>query len=132
MNDIQPTVLIADSDPASAADLTLMLKEKGYRVFPVSSAREALQCTRKHRIDIAVLDTQLRDIKGHKIIPLMKDLDDRIQFVVTTGELSDLEKEARVQGIAYFGVKPLDLQEITESIEIAMNVKLKKDARIII
>ncbi len=50
--------------------MILKLKEKGYRFISVSSAKEAIQYARKHRIDKAVLDTQFKNIKDHMIIPL--------------------------------------------------------------
>jgi len=60
MNNYGYTVLIADSDIELAKDLEKRLLKEVFRVFFVDSTRKVLECVRKRKINIALIDVNLK------------------------------------------------------------------------
>ena len=122
MNTKIRTVLLADSDQESVTDLKDKLLEEGFRVYSAGSGREALSYVRKRKINIAVIDADLKDIEGYKIVPLIKDINENIAVIITTKENSvELERKCRETGIIYYAIKPLNVVQFIEVIKIALN-----------
>ena len=103
------TVLIADKDNMSAESLKRRLIGDGFRVFSVDSGRSTVSCVRKRNIDVAVVDVNLKDMEGYKIVPLIKDIKNNIKVIMTTSNNSiELESKCRETGIIYYAIKPCD------------------------
>jgi len=121
MNDKKYTVLIADSDIDSVKSLEERFLTEGFRVFSVDSGRDAVSCMRKRDINIAIIDVDLKDIEGYKIVPLLKDMNKEIKVIITTYTNSiELERKCRETGIIYFGIKPLDHEQIINIVKSAL------------
>ena len=121
MNNKQFTVLIADSD----SELTKILKKRllleDYRVFTVDSGREVVAFIRKREIDIVIIDVNLTDMEGYKIIPIIKDINKIVKVIITTSENSpELESQCREKGIIYYAIKPLVIDEILKVVKDAL------------
>ena len=117
MNNNICTILIADSDFISAKNLEKELLKEGFRVFIVDSSREIISQIRKHKIDFAIIDVDLKDIEGYKIVPLIKDISKNIKVIITTSKSStELEGKCRETGIIYYAIKPLDYKQILDVI----------------
>ena len=114
----EPVVLIADVDPPSVAELRERLDSEGYVTYYAVSAREAIEHVRKHDIDIAVLSSHLQDLEGQKMIPIMRDMEENMKFIVTSEDNSaELEREVRAQGVVCYELKPLDVDLMMDVIE---------------
>ena len=117
MNNNLCTILIADNDFISAKNLEKELLKEGFRVFMADSSREIFSQIRKHKIDFAIIDVDLKDIEGYKIVPLIKDISKNIKVIITTSRSSaELEGKCRETGIIYYGIKPLNYKQILEII----------------
>jgi DNA-binding NtrC family response regulator len=121
MNNSILTILIADSDLISAKNLEKELLKERFRVFIVDSSREIISQIRKREIDFAIIDVDLKDIEGYKIVPLIKDISKNIKVIITTSKSSvELEKKCRATGIIYYAIKPLDYDIIVGAIKYAI------------
>jgi len=120
MNDNRYTVLIADRDIDSTRNLKERFLKEDFRVFSVDSAQKALECVRKWKIDFTVIDNNLKDIEGYKIVPLMKDIRPDIKVIISTLQNShELEGKSRATGILYYAIKPLDYDVIIDVVKYA-------------
>jgi len=118
MKDKIATILIADQNLENEDKLRIKLLNEGFRVFTVDSGRDAILYSRKRNIDIAIIDVNLNDIEGYKIIPLIKDINKNIKIIMTTSENSvSLERKCRATGIIYYAIKPLDTGLITDIVK---------------
>jgi DNA-binding NtrC family response regulator len=123
MNNNIYTVLIADSDFESAKNLEKILLKEGFQVFLVDSARKVFECIRKWEINIAIIDVDLKDIEGYKIIPLIKDINEDIKVIITISKNSpELEGKCRATGIIYYAIKPLNYEEIVNVVKYALKI----------
>ena len=121
MKEKNNTVLIADCDKESLLKLKSTLSVEGFRVFTVNSAQKILEYIRKRNIDVAIIDVNLTDIEGHKVVPLVKDINNDIKIMLTAKENSpELESKCRQTGIIYYAIKPLDYEEIFDTIKFAL------------
>ncbi|KPK96214.1 hypothetical protein AMJ80_01245 [bacterium SM23_31] len=115
MNNKKYTVLIADSDLHSVKKLEERFLIEGFRVFSVNSGRDAVLCMRKRNINIAIIDVNLKDMKGYTIVPLLKDINKDIKVIITTFRNSvELEGKCRETGIILYAIKPLDYTQIVK------------------
>jgi DNA-binding NtrC family response regulator len=122
-----PTILIADSDNSSIEQLMDILGDEGYQSSRVSSGKDAIRQIRKDDIDVAIIDTRLSDMEGHKIIPIIKDISRRIRVIVTTAEHSEeMEREVRQKEVVYYAIKPGDYPLIKDAVRSAVKGSLRE------
>jgi len=125
MNNNKNTILIADSDTEQTKILKKRLSLEEFRVFIVDSGRDVVAFIRKREIDIVIIDVNLTDMEGYKIIPIIKDFDKKIKVIISTSENSlELESKCRAKGIIYYAIKPLVIEEIVKIVKDALKNKL--------
>lgn len=116
-------VLIADEDEESREMLARYLLKENFSVDTTSVASEVIQKIQNTKVDVLVMDVELKGMKGYEIIPILKKIDPELCIIVTSGNLSlELARKIREEGIFFYAVKPLDLEEI----KLAVNDALKK------
>ena len=121
MNNKIYTVLLADIDIESTKNLEERFLKEGFRVFTADSARKALECVRKWKINFAIIDNDLKDIEGYKIVPLMKDIRPDLKVIISTLKNShELEGKSRATGLIYYAIKPLDFDIIIDVVKYAL------------
>ena len=121
MNNSRAIILLADNDIESIKNLEERFLKEGFRVFTADSARKALECVRKWKINFAIIDNDLKDIEGYKIIPLIKDLRPDIKVIISTLKNShELEGKSRATGLVYYAIKPLDYDVIVDAVKYAL------------
>jgi DNA-binding NtrC family response regulator len=86
---LQRSILVIEDEPLLAMDLEKLLGEVGYRVVgPATNISRALHFVRRERIDLTVLDLNLR---GEMVFPLLDVLAEHgIPFVVVTGHSREM------------------------------------------
>lgn len=78
------SVLIIDSDTASAASLACALGGEGYQVAIAGSGPEALRLAAQRRFDLVVVDLRLRGaLDGAETLTALKRVDEAIGVIVT-------------------------------------------------
>jgi DNA-binding NtrC family response regulator len=81
---------------------------------------EMIRKVRKGNIHVVLLDDEIEGVKACDLVPLFKKIDDKIQVIVISSEVSlGLVKRLRGAGIFYQAMKPVDLEEIKSAVECA-------------
>jgi len=114
------TILIAYQDDLWARSLSSFFHSSGYRVETVKVVSEMIRKVRKGNIHVVLLDDEIEGVKACDIVPLFKKIDDKIQVIVISSDLSlGVAKRLRGAGIFYQAMKPVDLEEIKSAVECA-------------
>jgi CheY-like chemotaxis protein len=114
------TVLVIDDDE-SIRDLTLtMLKRLGYNAISASTGIEAVEQIRhyKHRIDLAILDIEMPDMKGTEIYPRLMEICPGLKVVVCSGYSINGPAESIIRaGAEVFMQKPFSFSELASVLQ---------------
>ena len=79
------TALIVDDDPKMRELLTSILENAGYIVEAAADGKEAVKACKKFPIDVALIDVELPDTKGTKLLGALKELQPRMVKIIITG-----------------------------------------------
>jgi DNA-binding NtrC family response regulator len=113
-------ILIAYQDDLGARSLSTFFHSIGYKVETAKMVSEMIRKVRKGNIHVALLDDEIEGVKACDLVPLFKKIDDKIQVIVISSEVSlGLVKRLRGAGIFYQAMKPVDLDEIRSAVECA-------------
>lgn len=95
----------------------------------VHTAADCLNTVMKKNIGVVVIDENLPDLPGLKLVCLLKRMKPEIEIIFTTS-CHDPQKEidARLAGILYYGVKPVDWTLLEQIIERALSKQSKNIA----
>ncbi|MGD9898262.1 MAG: sigma-54-dependent transcriptional regulator [Calditrichaceae bacterium] len=81
----QKTVLVVDDEEFIRLNLKRIFTEEKYRVLTVSTGKKAMETVKKEDIDLALLDLNLPDMHGIKILEQMKKIQPDLLVIVVTG-----------------------------------------------
>lgn len=113
-------ILLVDDDEIFISVLARALKRRGFTTFAVTSSAEAISVMEQNSIDKAVVDLNLIDESGLKLIPLLKNAHPSISIVMLTGYSSiSTAVEAIKLGATNYLCKPADADEIMAAFESA-------------
>jgi DNA-binding NtrC family response regulator len=79
------TVLIIDDDPKMRELLTSILENAAYIVETASDGKEATKACKKIPFDVAIIDVELPDMKGTKLLSSLRALQPRMIKIIITG-----------------------------------------------
>ena len=108
-------ILIVDDTPENLQLLFQMLKERGYKVRPVSCATLALDVARKARPDLVLLDINMPELDGFELCrqfksdPELKEIP--VIFISALSDSLDKVKAFGVGGVDYI-TKPFQTDEV--------------------
>ena len=99
----------------------LHVKNQSVQCIHVESAAECLKTILKKNIRLAIIDENLPDLSGLTLVSLLKRVKPEVEIIFTTA-YHDPQKEinARLAGILYYGVKPVDWALLSQIIERAL------------
>jgi signal transduction histidine kinase len=111
----RPSILVVDDTPANLALLASVLKEKGYRVRPVTSGALALKAARSEPPDLVLLDINMPVMNGFEVCAELKR-DERLRdipviFLSALTETLDKIKAFACGGVDYV-TKPFQVEEV--------------------
>ena len=122
------TILIAYQDELEARSLSTVFNGIGYKVETAKIVSETIRKVRKGNIHVVLLDDEIEGVKACDLVPLFKKMDDKIQVIVTSSEVSlGLAKRLRGAGIFYQAMKPVDLEEVKSAVECAFE-KIERES----
>ena len=81
----KPTVLVVDDDGGIRSLLTLVLKAEGYEVLAAANGAEAFTLLHANEFNLAMLDYQLPDTDGLKILEEAKKTDSLLPVIMMSG-----------------------------------------------
>jgi DNA-binding NtrC family response regulator len=114
------TILIAYQDDLWIQSLSTFLYGIGYKVETTKAMSEMIRRIRKGNIHVILIDDEIERVKACDVVPLLKNINPRIQIIVISSEESiGLVKRLRGAGIFYQAMKPVDLGEVKAAVECA-------------
>ncbi len=114
------TILIAYQDDLWTRSLATFFQNMRYRVDTARLMSEMIRRVRKGNIHVVLIDDEIEGVKACDVIPVLKNIDPKIQVIVISSEESvALAKRLRGAGIFYQAMKPIDLGEIRSAVECA-------------
>ena len=112
------SVLIVEDDANIRETLSAILQRKGYRTETAVNGREAIQKSNAGLFNLALLDINLPDMKGTRLLTTMHGSLPRMVKIMVTGYPS-LENavEALNQGADAYVIKPVKSKKLLALIE---------------
>lgn len=120
-------ILVVEDDSQVASYLTQLINKWGHRVEIAKTGKEALSKARQNKFPLVLLDIFLPDIEGYNLIPDLKEILPEVNIVTMTGHnTKELETKVRTKGIAYYLIKPLELDHLKIIVEHISNMNTKE------
>ena len=118
------TALIVDDDPKMRELLTSILETAGYVVETASNGKEAVKSCKKFPIDVALIDVELPDIKGTKLLSTLKELQPKMVKIIITGypSIENAVTAVNEKADGYI-IKPFNPADLLEMIKKLINDK---------
>ena len=119
------TILLVDDDRNFLHVLNYHVQEFGYQTIPASSGEEALEHVRDQKVDLVVTDLKMPGMDGLRFLAEVRRTSPDIPVIVLTAHGSiDKAVEAVKAGASDFLTKPFEREEIRQSIETALKIRL--------
>lgn len=117
-------ILIADDDETLCYLLKEELVNEGYIVDIVYDGKDAIDLLQKRYYDILLLDLEMREVHGEKVLAYVKDNHPSLQVIVLTAK-SDMRTaiDCIKQGAYDFITKPYEFGQLCVTIERALEHK---------
>jgi two-component system, NtrC family, response regulator AtoC len=117
-------ILIADDDETLCYLLKEELVNEGYNVDVVYDGKDAIELLKKRGYDILLLDLEMREVHGEKVLGYAKDNHPSLQIIVLTAK-SDIRTaiDCIKQGAYDFITKPYEFGQLCVTIERALEHK---------
>jgi PAS domain S-box-containing protein len=131
--DERDEILIIDDDEGTRKTLTLILKKKGFDVITAGTGEEGLKQAHGRKIAVALLDINLPDIEGIRLIAPLKEINPDLAVIMITG-FASMENAMRAlnEGATGYVLKPVKIDEILSKIHDALErqhlIKSKQQA----
>lgn len=111
-----------DQESNTTRKLIQFLSNKGYRVEQSNNAERLLDYVKQDSIDVLILDVSVGSSNGAELISMIKNIDRLLPIIVTsTDDSIEVAAHVREQGIFFYTIKPLDMEEIALAVENALN-----------
>jgi two-component system, sensor histidine kinase and response regulator len=122
-----PDILVVDDTPANLQLLCGMLKDRGYKVRPVTSGQLALQAAKSAPPDLVLLDINMPELDGYAVCAQLKrderTADVPVIFISALNETIDKVLAFGVGGVDYI-TKPFQFEEVDA--RVAAHLKLRR------
>ncbi|MFA5221778.1 MAG: PAS domain S-box protein [Methanoregula sp.] len=115
--DEKDEILVIDDDEGTRKTLALILKKKGYDVITAGTGEAGLQQAHGRKIAVALLDINLPDIEGIRLIAPLKEMHPDLAVIMITG-FASMENAMRAlnEGATGYVLKPVNIDEILSKI----------------
>lgn len=118
--------MVVDDTPANLQLLTVMLKQRGYRVRPVPSGTLALQAAQKEKPDLILLDVNMPEMNGYEVCERLKTdetlKDIPVIFISALDETIDKIKAFAAGGVD-FVAKPFQFEEVEARVQTHLKLR---------
>ncbi len=115
-----PKILIADDEPGIRVLLEEALEdleEKGVKLLTADNGDEAIECVRREKPELVILDVTMPGMSGFEVCNTVKNelgmKEVYIMMLTAKGQEIDKQKGKDV-GVNVYMTKPFDLDEIVE------------------
>jgi DNA-binding response OmpR family regulator len=120
-------VLLVDDEKDFLDIMAERMEARGMDVSTATSAEDALEMVQKESYDAIIMDLMMPEMDGFKALKLFKETKPEVQIILLTANVPE-EKciEAIKLGAMDVIEKPADLNLLTQKIEKAKALKIKK------
>ncbi len=115
ITDPRRVVLVVEDDPAFAAILRDLARERGFQCVVAGSADEGLRLAREHRVAAILLDVGLPDRSGLTVLDVLKRDPATRHVPVHVVSVHDHRQLAREMGAVGYALKPVERQELVSA-----------------
>jgi DNA-binding NtrC family response regulator len=114
---VTPTILVVDDEPSVLLTYSMILRQNGYDVTGVSTAREAKAVLEERRFDLLVCDLALEASRsGLEVLDFARARYANLPAILLTGYATrDLAEEAERKRITLL-FKPIEVKDLLDSI----------------
>ncbi len=114
---VTTSILVVDDEPAVLLTYTMILRQKGYDVMGVATAREAKQVLQARGFDLLVCDLALESSRsGFDVLQAARERDPSLPVILLTGYATrDLADEAQRHQVTML-FKPIEVEDLLRSI----------------
>ena len=120
-------VLLVDDEKDFLDIMAERMEARGMDVSTANSAEDALEMVQKESYDAIVMDLMMPEMDGFKALKLFKETKPEVQVILLTANVpEDKCVEAIKLGAMDVIEKPADLNLLTQKIEKAKALKIKK------
>ncbi len=115
------SILVVDDDKLLCVSLKSLLEENGYRVYSAPNGDEAIQCLKKHPVDLILFDLGLRDARELSLVSNIKTVspDTIILAMVDQNTIKTVINTVCLDVVDYI-IKPFDPDYLKKTIEKAI------------
>ncbi len=117
-----PLIGIVDDDPDIPAALSSLIRSLGYNTSCFRSPEDLLASSELNRFSCIVSDIHMPNLSGIELVSLLKALRPDLPVILMTGRLEQgLREKALQTGAVAFVTKPFGLQDLLETIRLAIH-----------
>jgi DNA-binding NtrC family response regulator len=116
-------ILIIDREPDIVKNLNALLTKEGYQVRSAPMGEAVMDIVKSEPFDLVIMDINMPEKDGLKVMRNIKKLDEEIEIIVLTGSASvyNAIQALRHNGAFDFLTKPLkSLDELTTTVKQAL------------
>jgi two-component system OmpR family response regulator len=111
-------VLVIDDEQGIRALLDTLLRRKGYDVIVAESGQKGLECFRRERPDVLVLDLKMPGMDGLTVLQQVHSLDPRMPVIILTGAgTAETEQRVRALGVTEYVEKEFSLHLLGDALK---------------
>jgi putative two-component system response regulator len=123
-------ILVVDDSKMNRMIAGTIIEKSGYKTFFAENGQEALECLRREKIDVVLMDIQMPIMDGFEATKAIKD-DESLKhipiIIVTAVSDRDSLKNALGMGVTDYVTKPFDAEELTLRIKNVVQLKSLND-----
>ncbi|MGI9104469.1 MAG: response regulator [Terriglobales bacterium] len=111
------SILVVDDEPAVLLTYTMILRQHGYDVFGVATARQAKQVLQERGFDLLICDLALESSQsGFDVLRAARERYPSLPALLLTGyATSEIAEEAKRQHVSLL-FKPIEVETLLRSI----------------
>jgi DNA-binding NtrC family response regulator len=117
---LQPHILIVDSESVTRRQLELFYTSIGYKVEIATSGEEALSRIEKRDIDLVIIDVDLPGINGVEVVAQLQLKDPGVSVVATGYSPIDRFSYEFRYSVSGYVIKPFDFEMIHQATQAAL------------
>jgi two-component system NtrC family sensor kinase len=117
-------ILVIDDEAVICRILSTMLEANGYEVVTAQSGKEALECVRRQRFELAITDLVMPEMDGLQTMTALKAVDPDMEVMVLTGH-AGLESAiaALKRGACDYLLKPVNTLQLHAAVNRALELR---------
>ncbi len=124
MHDARKTLLVADSEQGIRDLYAFTFEPLGYQVTAVEDRASLFALCRRQAFDLVIVDVHMPGPRDAPLVRSLRTLRPEQRVLVVTGEADGtfeaLQDQARAEGALACLMKPLDIDELIESVALAL------------